>query len=98
MRSVPIAKPEALVRFDHAPNTQVCVAMLANDAARQPINQAIRLLAVLAFSKEWAKQRQQSVFAKEAVQSHTWLAGEARSERFKMGWDNLVKREVGFSE
>lgn len=50
MRSVPIPKPEALVRFDHALNTQVRIAVLANDAARQAIDQAITLITLHAFS------------------------------------------------
>lgn len=98
MRSVPIPKPEALVRFDYALNTQVRIAVLSNDAARQAIDQAISLLALLAFSQEGSKQRQQGVLSEEAMQRNAWLAREARSERLEMGRDNLLKREVGLPE
>lgn len=50
MRSVPISKPEELYGFDHALDTQVRIAVLANYAARQAIDQAISFLALLAFS------------------------------------------------
>ena len=98
MRSVPIPKPEALVRFHHALNTQTRIAVLANDPARQAIDRAITLLALLAFSQEGLKQRQQGVFSKEAMQRDAWLAGQARSESFEMGRDDLLKREVGLAE
>lgn len=95
---MPISEPEALVRFDHALNTQVRVAVLANDPARQAIDQASTLLALPAFSQERSKQRQQGVFSKKALQGDAWLARKARSERFEMGRDDLLKREVGLPE
>ena len=98
MRSVPIPKPEALVGFDHTLNTQVRIAVLSNDAPRQAMDQAISRLALLAFSQEGSKQRQQGVFSKEALQGDAWLARKARSERFEMGRDDLIKREVGLPE
>lgn len=87
---MPISEPEALVRFDHALNTQVRVAVLANDPARQAIDQASTLLALPAFSQERSKQRQQGVFSKKALQRDAGLAGEPFSERFEMRWNDLL--------
>lgn len=72
--------------------------MLINDPTRQATYQAIALIALLAFFQEGLKKRQQGVFLEEALQGNAWLARDASSKRFEMGWNDLLKWKVGLPE